>query len=320
MEGKLPDEQKSEVSDQLRTNGEVRRELDGLRQILNTLNKERTVFCPDVSEIAEFVATGDDPSGRILAHLQKCVPCQTEVHALEDFRPASKIPSGIWNKIKAKLAEQRMRLSEPLSKSERSGSSSGSPSRLIPPFERPLYSEGQVTRFASRTPPNHIESMIALSTVTWKNDLMANISALPLHKERVAFLIALKNFKKQLDQEQIDFLYWALRPNEDEQKQYDIVTPSQVKYILAGLPRSELSVETAITMLRDKWRAEKVLVIMLLEGKDQFRVRCQATDRATGKLTGKVFEILATDQTLAQSLRNAAYSALKPKEDRLPPR
>ncbi len=76
--------------------------------------------------------------------------------------------------------------------------------------------------------------MIALSSASWNQDLTPQVGIFDLRRETVAFLLLLKDFQTPMSQEQIDSLYQALKPDEQDQLRYRVASPSHVKEALAG--------------------------------------------------------------------------------------
>ena len=106
LEGSLSPREEDQVSGYLRTSERASSELKGLRGLLDTLKTDKTVFCPELSDISELVATGHDATGKIARHLKECISCRKEAKALKYFHPASSIPPEIWQVVKARLSQR----------------------------------------------------------------------------------------------------------------------------------------------------------------------------------------------------------------------
>jgi hypothetical protein len=105
LEGSLPIQIKQTVDEMLVTDEQARKELDGLKIIMNALETDQTLFCPDPSEIADFVITGNDPLGTITNHLKECRSCLEEVQSLRNRQSSDGIPPQILETVRRKLAE-----------------------------------------------------------------------------------------------------------------------------------------------------------------------------------------------------------------------
>ncbi|AFM23322.1 hypothetical protein [Desulfomonile tiedjei] len=105
IEGSLPQEEGQKVTELLRTNEQARKELDGLKVIMHTLRTDKDLFCPEPSEIADFVATGNDPAGKISDHLKECLSCREDVQSLKCLQPADGMPPEIWDAVHDKLVK-----------------------------------------------------------------------------------------------------------------------------------------------------------------------------------------------------------------------
>lgn len=105
LEGSLPIQIKQTVEDMLMTDEQAQRELEGLKMIQNYLMTDQTLFCPDPSEIADFVITGNDPSGAITSHLEECRSCWEELQSLRSLQPSDPIPPRVLETVRRKLAE-----------------------------------------------------------------------------------------------------------------------------------------------------------------------------------------------------------------------
>lgn len=320
LEGSLSGEEASEVSELLRTSPEVSQELEGLRKIMLSLKTDKTVFCPDPSDISEFVATGHDSTGKIASHLRECVSCQKEAQAFKDFRPASTIPPQIWSKVSEKMAQRTKRDPGPEAESR----SSNLFSLFSSLFKKPVLAVSAVALAALLVvflyPRQPIGPMIALSSVSWEHDLTVKIPVLPRDREAVAFIIVLKDFKPQMSPQRINSLYEALKPDEQNQKRYNIAVPSRIKEALGGADSSSTPVEGSVNLLHKKLGVRRVVLVTLVSEKNQIRIRSESLDAATGKPIGKPVEVVATAQTLESKLRGIAYSSLNSKGTRSAPK
>jgi hypothetical protein len=312
LEGSLSQEEERNVSDLLRTSEKARKELEGLRRIMDTLKTDKTLFCPDPSDIAEFITSGQDPDGKIAGHLNECPSCREEAHSLKSFRPAPTIPPEIWNKISSKLAERSQWAASP----ESPDRSSGLLAWFSSLFRMPVLAIGSAAAVAvllvvflyPRHPPG---SMLALSSVSWEADLTTKVPTLSRDRERVALVILLKDFKTPMSQPRIDNLYEALKPDELEQKRYDLVTPSRIKEALGGVASTSTPLQETVDALRKKLGVQRVVVVSLVSEKNQIMITGESMDAASGKPLGKTVEAVANDQTLESTLRRLVYSSLK---------
>ncbi|MGO9571753.1 MAG: hypothetical protein ACLP5H_29860 [Desulfomonilaceae bacterium] len=313
LEGSLSGEEAREVSELLRTSAIVSQELEGLRKIMQTLKTDKTLFCPDPSDICEFVATGHDATGKIVSHLRECVSCRQEAQALKDFRPASKIPPQIWSKVSEKMAQRTKR--DPGLEAESSASHLFSLFSSL--FKKPVLAVGAVALAALLVvflyPRQPIGPMIALSSVSWEHDLTMKTPILPRDREPVAFIIVLKDFKPQMSPQRIHSLYEALKPDEQNQKRYDIAVPSRIKEALGGADSSSTPVEESFKLLHKKLGVRRVVLVTLVSEKNQIRIRGESMDAASGKPMGKPVEAVATAQALESTLRGLVYSSLNGK-------
>lgn len=105
LEGSLPIQIRVTVDDMLITDEQARKELEGLKIIMNALKTDQTLFCPDPLEIADFVITGNDPLGTITNHLNECRSCLEEVQSLRNRQSSDGIPPQILETVRRKLAE-----------------------------------------------------------------------------------------------------------------------------------------------------------------------------------------------------------------------
>src|SRR5271157_558341 len=330
LEGSLSDEEERKVTDLLQSD-KVAAELEGLRQIWHTLKTDRTVFCPDVSEIAEFLATGKDSTGRIESHLEECASCRQEAESIRNFRPAPSIPPEIWNKVSEKLRQRKRSIAEP--EVEVSGWFSEFLAALSFPFRHPVAIGffallALIIVFLYSQLPSR--SMVALSSVSWNQDLAATEGSFPpsktklyslsparekkgsflLHRERVAFLLLLKDFKTPMSQEQIDSLYEALKPDKQDQLRYDVASPSLVKAVVEGAAATRSpDLKNLGNLLQDKLGLQKVVLITLISETYEIRVRCELMDARTEKQAREPREALATPRTLNSTVRNLVHNS-----------
>ncbi len=202
---------------------------------MKTLSADKTVFCPDASDISEFVSTGHDATGKIAKHLRECASCRKEAQSFEAFRPAETIPPRIWKTVSGTLAQRKQKTPRP----QPLGTVSCLLSWISSLFRMPVLAIGTAVAVllvvvVGLYPRHPSGQMIALSSASWEVDLTTKTPVIPAARERVALVVLLKDFKTPMSQSTIDSLYEALKPDKQEQKNYDFVTPSQTKEVISG--------------------------------------------------------------------------------------
>lgn len=309
LEGSVSQEEESKVSRLLQASPEASRELEELKRLTQTLKTDKTVFCPDLSEISEFCDTGDDPSGTIAAHLEECTSCREEANALKAFRPNANIPPEIWNRISDKLAQRSQR-----TPSSRRSESSGLTLWFYSLFRRPILAVGAAVVAAVLIvmlyPSKPTGPILALSSASWESDWTVKVPVVPGGRERTGLLMILKDLKPPINQQRIDSIYEGLKPDAEEQKRYDLVDPSRIKEALEGVASVGLPLEETVNMLQKKLGIRRVVVITLSSEDNQIRIRGELVDAASGKPLAKPVEEVASDQSLSSRLRNLVYGSL----------
>src|SRR5271157_1065113 len=153
--------------------------------------------------------------------------------------------------------------------------------------------------------------MIALSSVSWNHVVTPKVGSFPLHRETVAFLLLLKDFKTPMSQEQIDSLYQALKPDEQDQLRYRVASPSHVKEALAGAAEPMTPIpKNLVNLLQNKLDVKKVVLVTLISEAHQIRVRSELVDARTEKQAGEAAEAPTTPPTLKATVRRLAYNSL----------
>ncbi len=243
------------------------------------------------------------------------------IERARDFIPSLSFPVSIWNKIREKLRQRSSTGPE----IEVSGWSSKFGTALSYAFGGVLVVIGfiglvalsHVFRHSDRPP----SPMIALSSASWNQGLTPQVGISSLHREPVAFLLLLKNFKTPMNQEQIDSLYQALKPDEQDQLRYRVASPSQVKEALAGAaePMTPIA-KNLVILLQNKLDVKKVVLVTLISEAYQIRVRSELVDARTEKQAGEAAEAPTTPRTLKATVRRLAYNSLNQKGSQEGPR
>ncbi len=70
--------EKLDMEKHLRTCTKCAGELELIKQVVEALRTEKSVFCPEPWELKEFVDSGKDIEGRIKAHIAECQFCRDE--------------------------------------------------------------------------------------------------------------------------------------------------------------------------------------------------------------------------------------------------
>src|SRR5271157_75657 len=245
------------------------------------------------------------------------------IERVKGFIPSLSFPVSIWNKVSEKLRQRRRSTTGP--EVEVSGWSSKFGAGLSYAFGGVLV----VICFIGLVELSHVfrhsdrpsSPMMALSSVSWNHDLTPPVVSFPLHRETVAFLVLLKDFKTPMSQEQIDSLYEGLKPDEQDQLRYRVASPSQVKEALVGAaaPMTSIS-KNLVILLQNKLDVKKVVLVTLISEAHQIRVRSELVDARTEKQAGEAAEAPTTPPTLKATVRRLAYNSLNQKGSQDGPR
>lgn len=311
LEGALSPEEEREVLRLLQESPEASRELEALKRLVHTLETDKTVFCPDLAAISEFVSTGHDPSGTIAGHLKECPSCREEAESIKSFRPAATIPPKIWNAVRSGFRQQRK------------GAQAATPSEgastlwkwFSSLFRVPVLAVGSAVALALLLvvflyPSHQPVPILALSTVSWQSDLTTKIPIMPRGRELVAVVILLKNFRTAMSQPRIDSLYEALKPSESEQQRYDLANPARIKETLEGAGATNNPLKENVRTLHEKLGIQRVVAVTLVSEENRIRINCELIDATSGRPIGTATEAMATDQTLESTLKNLVYGSL----------
>ena len=252
------------------------------------------------------------------------------IERVKDFISSLSFPVSIWNKVSEKLRQRRGRTTGP--EVEVSGWSSKFGTALSYGFGL-LVAICVIAALAFvivfRHPDRPSSPMIALSSVSWSHDLTPKVDIVPLHRETVAFLLLLKDFETPMSQEQIDLLYRALKPDEQDQLRYRVPSPSQVKEALVGgaivggiavALAGKILAEATVKSLRDKLDVQKVVLVTLVPEGHEIKVRSELVDLRTEKQSGEAAEAQATLKTLEPTVRRLAYYSLSQEGSKDAPR
>jgi len=244
------------------------------------------------------------------------------IERVRDFVSSLSFPVSIWNKVSEKLRQRRRSTTGP--EIEVSGWSSKFGTALSYGFGL-LVAICVIAALAFvivfRHPDRPSSPMIALSSVSWSHDLTPPVVSFPLHRENVAFLLLLKDFKTPMSQEQIDSLYRALKPAGQDRLRYAVASPSQVKEALveSAAPITPIS-KNLVNLLQNKLDVQKVVLVTLISEGQQLRVRSELVDARTEKQAVEAVEAPTTPRTLKATVRRLAYYSLKQKGSKDAPR
>jgi hypothetical protein len=307
LEGTMSPKEREDFERELRASPATARELDALKDMMDLLTTDKTVFCPDLSDIAEFLDSGHDPEGRVSRHLDECPACAEHALTLGAARPSTGLPPEIWVKVRETLSRHTGRTSAPKA-----------PSRISRflrwcsgLFPRPAFAFAAAAAIALMVialyPARPPQPQFALSAISWNDELTPKSLSPPSERERVAFLLQVPDRNTIQDQQRIDALYEALKPGEADLVRREFIDPARVNEALSS---DAASIKEAVLRLHSRLSVNKIVLISLSRRGDTIMVRCETVGAATGAPTGAPVETTAHEATVAATVRKAAYGAL----------
>jgi len=296
----LTEEDTTMVQRHLETCAECRRELDELRETIETLKATGDAgFCPEPWELYAFALTRSDPRNRVAAHVADCSLCSDEVKTCQALARDQDMPPETWARGRDALPRVSARQPGP----SLGGALSAAKAWLAPIFSVRALSVATAAAVVVvalmmylKTPPG---PEIALSSVTWSRSdepfrLMAPGATDPASAPPdagphppVATVIFLKNFTQRPDQGIIDSYYLAVRPSSKMLKHADFVPPAALKQAVEEKKIHLTGREGLIRSLSDNLKVSRALLVTITAKESGLDLDTELVDTETGRTLRK---------------------------------
>lgn len=278
----------------------------GLDRMIDSLAKHKEIFCPEPWQLYEFADTGNDVEGKLARHIEGCASCAERLH---EYRRSAidpvAMPQTLLEAFREHAAQEKVACQ----------TDSDGPLKTIHDFfssifQMPVFLVGAaaaaILAVVLLYPRVDAPPQLALSDVTWKSNLGlmgARPTSGDASKPRVAAVVMFDGLQAPWPQDQIDEIYWELRPTRRMRKHLSFVSPEQVKKMLGGVrPRS--SVEKVAEKLRADKSADHLLVLTVKPVEDRMDILGRVINCATGETLGEVKDPAVERSNLTSHLKN----------------
>jgi hypothetical protein len=316
-EGDMTTSEKLDVEKHLRTCTKCAGELDLIKQIVEALKTEKTIFCPEPWELQEFVDSGKDIEGRISAHIAECGFCGNDIAEMRGCCESESIPESLRKTFRTHCGTHYPE--------SFSSSFLGRLSLVL----RHLWESSRIPAMALGTaaaavllfvmfyPAQMDKDMVGLSSVNWTAPsgqlipkMGINLMGAVKKKPRIAVIIVFKGFRKPFAQSNVDSIYLALQPSQDVAKLFEIVNPSEVKKILDSTPRDKSDISEIVASLRKDLSISRLVVATVVKDGNGFKLASELIDADENKTLARSTEISVTGTELVNSVKAAVYGIL----------
>lgn len=310
VKGSLAREEQVVVERHLSNCANCSRELEEAKKMIRLLSDYEEAFCPGPQEIFDVVNYGEDPTGSISRHLERCSRCRAAAEASKFLPKEITMPEHLWSRIQGKLLEEA-----PVRPSlETEGWFSRVRGWLSSVPRLPVMAMATAAAVGALVMILYPEpTMIGLSSVTWGDpgeEMVFKSGRTTPDSEHLAHVVTFKGFKEPLPQKRIDQLYRALKPSRELRKRLDFVTPAQVRTALKG-KREFGSTSEMLADLRNKLGITKVVVSTVTQEGGSLKVASELIDTKNGEALSQSLELEAPKAELPSKLRETAYSVLE---------
>ncbi len=332
LEGELAATDREAVESHLEKCLECFEELSALKQVVNVLKTDKSVFCPEPWELYEFIENGESPGGKIAQHLEQCPLCSTEVAEYRQTAIQKTLPEEIENELKKVFPKPPQ--SGITTEIKNFGWTKDWLSSI---FRMPVLALGTaiaaILAVILLYPYGSIPTFIGVSSENWEEaipqvnakslfpetstrkeiaepaPLIGHGASKPMlfevAKPRVAPVIVFHGFDKPLPQSTVDSLYEQLRPSADLEKRFQFSTPAQLKQFLDKVKERHFSPSEALSAFYKEAKLNFALLENVKAEKYKFGLKSQLIDTHNGKILAESIESGLSGTELASKVSDS---------------
>ncbi len=299
LEDSLAPEDRAAVQSHIETCADCSAKLDGVSRMIANLKTNQEAFCPAPWVLYDFICSGEDPTGEVVKHIEKCPSCREEAEACKPLPPNETVPAELWAKGKDLIPKKSM-YRKPVEPSEQL---SGLLSRLTSMFNIPVMAVATATAvflIVVFYPHGTTGPVMGLSSVSWDrtgddNKLMSPVKRTfrigpgdrASERPRVATIIFFDDPNPPFKQEQIDLFYRVLKPTSALSARFDFLTPKRVKDVISKGAIKTDSRNDIIKGLHEKLGVSRAIFLTIASKGDRFDVESELIETATGNTVRK---------------------------------
>ena len=317
IEGELAERDRVAVENHLDQCLECSEELEALKQVVDVLKTDKSVFCPEAWELYEFIETGEDSGGKLAQHIEDCSLCCADVAEYRETAKLKTLPSEIKNELKKvfqKPAQQRI--------SNQIKQFAWAKDWLSSIFKMPVLTFGTalaaILALILLYPHGSTHVFIGVSSENWEGvsfsatpkSLLSDahereeivkpvppiiceaskpsLSAAP--KPRVASVIMFHGFDKPLPQSTVDSLYEQLKPRGELEERFQFSTPADLKQFLDKVADRHLPPIQELSEFYKESSINFALIENIVAEKDKFGLKSKLIDTRNGKILAESIE------------------------------
>ncbi len=309
LDGSLTPDERAEFEKHLAEDSELSSDMGVLTEITSALKTcKEEVFCPELWELHEYARTGNDPGRRIGEHLESCDECReavAEFHAgpslekpmpaniRDTFKADSAVPVPPYGPVRDMIAAMR--------------------ERLAALFSVPMMALGTVAAAVLLVvilyPSGELGPTLALSPVAWEKtgpDLawMGRPGPAPQDRPKLAVLMFLAGFDQPVPRERIDAFYEALKPDADQAKRFDAISPGRVKDLIERTKPQPAGLKEVLALVDKDLKAAMALVLEVRRKKaDEYSVECRLLAVPSGETLRSASRTVNSGSALPEALK-----------------
>ncbi len=332
IDGELAEKDRVAVENHLDQCLECSEELEALKQVVDVLKTDKSVFCPEAWELYEFIETGEDPEGKLVQHLEDCPLCCADVAEYRETAIQKTLPSEIKTELKGSFLKPAQRQI-----SNESKIFAWAKGWLTSIFKMPtltlatavaailavvlLYPHGSSPVFIGVSSENWEEASFSATAKSLVSDAhereeiakpvrptireasKPRLSAAP--KPRVAPIVLFHGFEKPLPQSTVDSLYEQLRPSEELEERFQFSTPADLKQFLDKVADRHLPPAQELSEFYKESSINFALIENVKAEKDKFGLKSQLIETRNGKILAESIESRLSETDLASRVNDS---------------
>lgn len=299
LENELSPDQRLDVDQHVSRCERCSSELQKLGRITAALKSNKEAFCPDSSDIYQYIKTGFNPEGRISRHLEACPTCLAFAEAIRTEASPENMPAALWKQLQERLGIKDVRQVPVPASTEPSLAE-----RFRQWFRVPMFAAGAVAAAILLVvvlyPRDFTIPNVGLSAVTWEG--VPKPKAL---RTRAAFIMTFKDFADPLPQKRIDEIYQALKPDMDLSQRFEIIPPAELK---AAAKSGEIMIDPqrlgeTLESLNKKLNVSRVAMFTLEPSDGKYSAKVQLMDATSGTTLNEKTESAIAENQLSDKIR-----------------
>lgn len=317
LEDRLSREDRAMVEEHVSKCSDCTRELHSLDEILRPLKAHKEAICPERWQLYDFAETGDDPTGKLAGHLEKCPLCQEDFGAYKSLCEKTAMPLRVHEAFEKHFRQADKTELEPGSKI----SLLSLLERFLELFRIPTMALGAVAAAILVVvlvyPRGDIQPFIGLSSATWgqtEDEMTPKSSVARQTKPKVGMVISFKDFKKTWPKEKIDSLYQAVQPTPQMYERFDFVPPARWKDAIGKLGFKSDDRKEMLEKLRQEFDVKVAIFVEIISEGDSYRIESRSLDTKDGTIIRSRTDEASSQEQIQSKIQDAASFLLASQE------